>query len=48
MDRGYEKFESKLKKSGIDIIREIDESIFTDKEYKIDPKSEDTSKIKAA
>ena len=48
LDRGYEKFESKLKKSGIEIIREINGSIFTEKEYKMNPKSEDTSKFKAA
>ena len=48
LDRGYEKFESKLKKSGIEITREINENIFTDKEYKIRSKSKVTSKFKAA
>ena len=48
LDRGYENFESKLKMLGIRITREYNKQIFTQKDYKIDCKSENTSNLKAA
>ena len=48
LDRGYENFESKLKMLGIKITRERKDRNISDKEYKIDSKSEDLPKIRAA
>ena len=48
LDRGYENFELKLKKLGVKIIREISKNIFDENGYKIDPKSENLSKLEAA
>ena len=48
LDRGYENFELKLKKLGIKIIRESRKNTFGETGFKIKPKSEDISKIKAA
>ena len=48
LDRGYEKFELKLKNLGIEIIRETSNSIFKANELIINPRSEDISKANAA
>ena len=48
LDRGYEKFELKLKKLGIKITREVSKSTFEKNEYKIKTKSEKLSKLEAA
>ena len=48
LDRGYENFESKLKKSGINISREFNKNFFSNKEYKMNSESEEIPKIKVA
>ncbi len=48
LDRGYENFELKLKKLGIQITREFNKSTFTENGYKIEPTSEDIKKLRAA
>ena len=48
LDRGYENFELKLKKLGIKIIREVSKSTIEENRYKIKPKSEENSTLKAA
>ena len=52
LDRGYENFELKLKKLGIQISRKCEKSIFTENEYKIEPEpepgSEKNSNLKVA
>ena len=48
LDRGYENFELKLKSCGVKIIREISKSTFEENGYKIEPKSENFSKLEAA
>ena len=48
LDRGYENFELKLKNLGVKIIREISKSTFEENGYKIEPKSENLSKLEAA
>ena len=48
LDRGYENFELKLKNLGVKIIREISKSTFEENPYKIEPKSENLSKLEAA
>ena len=48
LDRGYENFELKLKKLGIEIVRDFNERNITEKGYKIGLNTEDLSKFKAA
>ena len=48
LDRGYENFESKLKKLGIKIIRESNKKSFSKKEYDINQDSEEIHRCKAA
>ena len=48
LDRGYENFELKLKNLGVKIIREINKNTFKENEYKIEPKSENISRMEAA
>ena len=48
LDRGYENFELKLKNLGVKIIREISKNTFEENGYKIEPRSEKLSKLKAA
>ena len=48
LDRGYENFELKLKKLGVKIIRESSKNTFEESKFKIQPKSEDISKVEAA
>ena len=48
LDRGYENFELKLKNLGVKIIREISKNTFEENRYKIEPKSENPSKLEAA
>ena len=48
LDRGYENIELKLKNLGVKIIREISKNTFEENRYKIDPKSENFSKLEAA
>ena len=48
LDRGYENFELKLKNLGVKIIREISKNAFEENGYKIEPKSENLSKLEAA
>ena len=48
LDRGYENFELKLKNLGVKIIREVIKNTFEENGYKIEPKSEDISKLGAA
>ena len=48
LDRAYENFELKLKKLGIEIKRECNKSTFMEHGYKIQPKSEDREKLRAA
>ena len=48
LDRGYENFELKLKKLGIEIMREFNKKKYLEKEYKIKLDSRDASKMKAA
>ena len=48
LDRGYENFESKLKNCGVKIIRETSKNTFEENRYKIEPKSENISKLEAA
>ena len=48
MDRGYENFELKLKNLGVKIIREISKNNFEENGFKIEPKSEDFSKLEVA
>ena len=46
LDRGYENFESKLKKLGVEVKRELNKTFLIEEEYKTD--SNDVSEIKAA
>jgi len=48
LDRGYENFELKLKNLGVKIIREISKNTFEENGYKIEPKTENLSKLEAA
>jgi len=48
LDRGYENFELKLKKLGVKIIREISKNTFEENGFKIEPRSENFSKLEAA
>ena len=48
LDRGYENFELKLKNLGVKIIREISKNTFEENGYKIEPRSDDLSKLEAA
>ena len=48
LDRGYENFESKLYKLGIEIKREFHNKILIEKEYKLNSHETKTSKFKAA
>ena len=48
LDRGYENFELKLKNLGVKIIREISKNNFEENGYKIEPRSENLSKLEAA
>ena len=48
LDRGYENFESKLKKLGIEITRENGKNVFFGKDYKIDVKSNKIPKFEVA
>ncbi len=48
LDRGYENFESKLSKLGIEIKREFHKKILIEKEYKLDSHLIKTSEFKAA
>ena len=48
LDRGYENFESKLSKLGIEIKREFHKEILIEKEYKLDSQVIKTSEFKAA
>jgi len=48
LDRGYENFESKLSKLGIEIKREFHKKILIEKEYKLDSQVIKTSEFKAA
>jgi UDP-N-acetylglucosamine 1-carboxyvinyltransferase len=48
LDRGYENFELKLKNLGVKITREINKNNFEENRYKIEPKSEDFSKLEVA
>jgi len=48
LDRGYENFELKLKNLGVKIIREISKNNFEENGYKIEPRSENFSKLEAA
>jgi UDP-N-acetylglucosamine 1-carboxyvinyltransferase len=48
LDRGYENFELKLKKLGIEISRETSKSNFKANEFIIEPRTEAISKVKAA
>jgi UDP-N-acetylglucosamine 1-carboxyvinyltransferase len=48
LDRGYENFESKLKKLGVKITREVTKRVFSKKEYKIASDIDDAPKTKAA
>jgi len=48
LDRGYENFELKLKNLGVKIIREISKNTFEENDYKIEPNSENLSKLEAA
>ena len=48
LDRGYENFELKLKNLGVKIIRENSKKTFEENEYKIEPKSENFSKLEVA
>ncbi len=48
LDRGYENFESKLSKLGIEIKREFHNKILIEKEYKLNSHETKTSQFKAA
>jgi len=48
LDRGYENFELKLKNLGVEIIREISKNTFEENGYKIETRSKNHSKLKAA
>ena len=48
LDRGYENFESKLKKLGIKITRKSNKRSFSKKEYNISQDSEEIQKCEAA
>ena len=48
LDRGYENFESKLKNLGVKIIREISKNTIEETGYKVEPKSENFSKLEVA
>ena len=48
LDRGYENFELKLKNLGVKIIREISKNNFEENGYKIEPRSDNLSKLEAA
>jgi len=48
LDRGYENFEIKLKNLGVKIVREISKNTFEENGYKIEPRSENLSKLEAA
>ena len=48
LDRGYENFELKLKNIGVRVIREIRRNTYEENGYKIEPKSENLSKLEAA
>ena len=48
LDRGYENFESKLSRLGIEIKREFHKKILIEKEYKLDSQVIKTSEFKAA
>jgi len=48
LDRGYENFELKLKNLGVKIIREMSKSTFEGNIYKIEPDSENFSKLEVA
>jgi len=48
LDRGYENFELKLKNLGVAIIRQISKNTFEENGYKIEPKSENFSKLEVA
>tara|TARA_B100000941_G_scaffold87680_1_gene60677 strand:- start:514 stop:903 length:390 start_codon:yes stop_codon:yes gene_type:complete len=48
LDRGYEKFESKLRILGIKITRELNNRAFSDKEYKIRIDTDDIPGARAA
>ena len=48
LDRGYENFELKLKNLGVKIIREISKNTFEENGYKIEPETENFSKLEVA
>ena len=48
LDRGYENFESKLKRLGIKIAREFSKRGYKESEYKISQEPEEIPKCKAA
>ena len=48
LDRGYENFELKLKNLGVKINRDISKNTFEENGNKIEPKSENLSKLEAA
>ena len=48
LDRGYENFESKLEKLGIEISREFGKKVFLEKEFKIDVESNKVPKFEVA
>ena len=48
LDRGYEGFESKLYKLGIDIKREFNKKILIEKEYKLNSNEIKVSEINAS
>ena len=48
LDRGYENFESKLYKLGIEIKREFHNKILIEKEYKLNSHETKTAQFKAA
>ena len=48
LDRGYENFESKLKKLGIKITRELDKKTFNNKELQLQEDPDDIPKYRAA
>ena len=48
LDRGYENFETKLKKLGIEITREAGNKVFLGKEYKIEVEPNKVPKFEVA
>ena len=48
LDRGYENFELKLKKLGINITRNFNKRALSENGYQIEPKSKNLSKLEAA